>query len=228
MFLAGVCFFVFSMTAIASRVYFAYEATFASAIYGLFGLSWPLLKSGFFWQPVTYMFLHQGWLHLLFNMMVILFFGSGVEVEVGGRRFATIFFLGGILGGMGWLAMLALQPWLPPLPDWSGWVPEWVRTWMPKLTGKETLATGLCIGASGGVFSLIGAYAAMFPSREVVWFVPFPLRLSARRLAVALGVLSLLEILFVQAQVAYAAHIIGGLAGYAYGLWLNKRGYYGD
>lgn len=226
--LAVVCFFVYSVTVIASRVSF-YGYPYTEALYALFGLNWPLLTQGFYWQPVTYMFLHQGWLHLLFNSLVILFFGSGVEVEVGPKRFLTIFFMGGIVGGLGWMATLALQPWLPALPDWAGWVPEWVRAWMPQLTGRETLSTGLCVGASGGVFSLIGAYAAMFPTRKVyLLLIVIPVRLSARWLAITLMVLSFFEILFVQAQVAYSAHIIGGLAGYLYGLLLNKRGYYGD
>jgi membrane associated rhomboid family serine protease len=233
--LAVVCFFIYSVSAIAERTVFAYGPgfnytyTFGQAFQALFGLNWTLLTSGFYWQPVTYIFLHDNGLHLFFNTIVILLFGSGVEAEVGSKRFLGIFFLGGIVGGLGWLAMLALSPYLPSLPDVAGWVPAWFRTILPKTTGQETLAGSMCVGASGAVFSLIGAYAAMFPARKVyVLLIVIPLRLSARWLAIALMALSVFEIVFIQAQVAYSAHIIGGLAGYAYGLWLNKRGYYGD
>lgn len=222
------CLFVFSMTAIASHVYF-FGHSFAEAMFPLFELNWTLLTQGFYWLPVTYIFLHGNFWHLLFNTLVILLFGSGVEAEVGSKRFLQIFFIGGIIGGLGWLAVLALSPYLPDLPDTAGWVPQWLRTVLPKTTGYETLAEAKCIGASGAVFSLIGAYAAMFPARKVyVLLIVIPLRLSARWLAIALGLLTIFEVVFIQAQVAYAAHVVGGLAGYAYGLWLNKRGYYGD
>jgi rhomboid protease GluP len=226
--LAVVCFFVYSVTAITSHVYF-FGNSFRDAFEALFGLNWTMLTSGFYWQPVTNIFLHANGWHLFFNTLVILLFGSGVEAEVGSKRFLQIFFIGGIIGGMGWLAVLALSPYLPPLPDTAGWVPECVRTVLPKMTGFETLEWSRCVGASGAVFSLIGAYAAMFPARKVyVLLIVIPLRLSARWLAIALGLLTIFEVVFIQAQVAYAAHVVGGLAGYAYGLWLNKRGYYGD
>jgi rhomboid protease GluP len=222
------CLFVFSVTEITSHVYF-YGRSFSEAIFLLFGLNWTLLTQGFYWQPVTNIFLHvNGW-HLFFNALVILLFGSGVEAEVGSKRFLTIFFIGGIIGSLGWLVVLALSPYLPSLPDTAGWVPEVVRKVLPKTTGYETLEGAMCVGASGAVFSLIGSYAAMFPARQVyLLLIVIPLRLSARWLAIVLGLLTIFEIVFIQAQVAYAAHAIGGLAGYAYGLWLKKRGYYGD
>ncbi len=225
--LAGVCIFVYSVTAIGSHVFF-YGYSYTKAINALFGLNWTLLTQGFYWQPVTYMFLHDGRLHLIFNTVILLFFGSGVEAEVGGKRFVGIFFFGGIVGGLGWLAVLALSPYLPELPHTAGWVPEWLRTILPMANGTETLANGMCIGASGGVFSLIGAYAAIFPKRQVIWFMPFPIRISARWLAIMLGFLTFFEVVFIQARVAYAAHVVGGLAGYLYGVWLNERGFYGE
>jgi membrane associated rhomboid family serine protease len=226
--LAGVCIFVYIALAISSRIEFAFGYSFADAIRSFFGLNWGLLKAGFFWQPATYVFLHAGFLHLLFNMMALLLFGSGVETEVGSRRFLAIFFIGGIIGGLGWLVLLALLPYLPSMPDTSQWIPHFMRSWMPQSSGRATLAGAMCIGASGAVFSLIGAYAAMFPSRQVIWFMPFPLRISARWLAIVLGVLTVLEAVVIHSQVAYAAHMAGGFAGYLYGFWLNKRGYYGD
>ena len=45
----------------------------------LFGLSWPGLGHLMFWQPITYMFVHGGVLHILFNMMGLFFFGPETE-----------------------------------------------------------------------------------------------------------------------------------------------------
>ncbi len=59
------------------------------------------------WSIVTYMFLHGGLTHLLFNMLGLFFFGSRVEARLGERRFITLYLLSGITGA---LASLAFTP----------------------------------------------------------------------------------------------------------------------
>lgn len=200
--LASICLAVLLMQRAAGRVEFVYGYTFGHALVSSFGLNWPLLASGFFWQPLTYMFLHEGWLHLGLNMLTVLLFGSGLEREIGSRRFWRVFLTGGVVGGFGWLAATAALPYLPAALS----------------AGRNTLNNSLCIGASGGVFALIGAYAALFPRREVyVLLLFFPVRMRARTLALLLGVLTVAEAVFLQSQVAYAAHLAGGAAGYLLG-----------
>lgn len=50
------------------------------------------------WTAITYMFLHAGVSHLLFNMLSLYFFGSRVEGRLGGRRFLTLYLLSGLAG----------------------------------------------------------------------------------------------------------------------------------
>lgn len=50
------------------------------------------------WTLVTYMFLHGGMLHLLFNMIALFFFGPRLETRLGGKRFLWLYFLSGISG----------------------------------------------------------------------------------------------------------------------------------
>lgn len=52
------------------------------------------------WTVVTYMFLHGGLSHILFNMLGLFFFGSRVESRLGERRFITMYFLSGIAGAI--------------------------------------------------------------------------------------------------------------------------------
>jgi membrane associated rhomboid family serine protease len=59
------------------------------------------------WTLVTYMFLHGGLTHLLFNMLGLFFFGGRVEARLGERRFITLYFLSGIAGA---LASLVFTP----------------------------------------------------------------------------------------------------------------------
>jgi membrane associated rhomboid family serine protease len=50
----------------------------------------------FFWQPVTYLFLHGGFFHILFNLFALWMFGADLERLWGPRRFLHYFFLTGI------------------------------------------------------------------------------------------------------------------------------------
>lgn len=50
------------------------------------------------WTPLTYMFLHAGLWHLLFNMLGLYFFGPRLEVRLGSRRFVWLYLSSG-LGG---------------------------------------------------------------------------------------------------------------------------------
>jgi membrane associated rhomboid family serine protease len=222
--LAGVCLFVFLAVRTAERVEFVYGYTFGQALVSCFGLNWPLFSHGFFWQPLTYMFLHAGWAHLGLNMLTVLLFGSGLEREVGGRRFWRVFLVGGVVGGLGWLAVTAVLPVLPATASLTQWMPRAVRAWLGAgSTAGRSLNEALCIGASGGVFALIGAYAALFPRREVYVLLLFvPVRLKARTLAWVLGALTVAEAVFVQSQVAYAAHLAGGVGGYLLALRMRE------
>ena len=52
------------------------------------------------WQPVTYMFLHGGLTHILFNMLALWLFGGALETVWGSKRFLTYYFMTGIGAGL--------------------------------------------------------------------------------------------------------------------------------
>lgn len=52
------------------------------------------------WTVVTYMFLHAGLWHLLFNMLGLYFFGPRLEAEIGGKHFLWLYFLSGLMGAV--------------------------------------------------------------------------------------------------------------------------------
>lgn len=74
----------------------------------LFGLT-PYLVTHrlFIWQSFTYLFLHGGWLHIIFNLFALAMFGPDIESRWGGRRFLFYFFLTGVGAG---LFSVILQP----------------------------------------------------------------------------------------------------------------------
>lgn len=162
----------------------------------MFSLSSVGIHHGFFWQLVTYMFLHGGFWHIVLNMLGLFFFGPETERAIGTGRFVALYFISGILGGIGWLL----------------------------LTGNQA---GFCLGASGAVFGVLGAFAALFPNRPITLLVFFvlPVTMRARTMAIGLGLFSLLAMITQPGQIAYAAHLAGGLAGYIYIQWIfNRRG----
>ncbi|MCK4858115.1 MAG: rhomboid family intramembrane serine protease [candidate division Zixibacteria bacterium] len=66
-----------------------------------FGLSPRAILNGFcIWQVVTYMFLHGGFLHILFNMFMLWMFGTDLERQWGTREFLKFYFLTGIGAGI--------------------------------------------------------------------------------------------------------------------------------
>ena len=72
----------------------------------MFQWTWPMAWFGlrpydvthrlFLWQPVTYLFLHGGFFHILFNLFALWMFGADLERLWGPRRFLQYFFLTGV------------------------------------------------------------------------------------------------------------------------------------
>lgn len=52
------------------------------------------------WTIVTYMFLHGGMMHLVFNMLGLFFFGPRLEERLGSRSFLTLYLLSGVSGAL--------------------------------------------------------------------------------------------------------------------------------
>lgn len=52
------------------------------------------------WRFLTSIFLHGGWMHLLYNLFALGLFGSILEKLIGGRKFLAIFFLAGIFANL--------------------------------------------------------------------------------------------------------------------------------
>ncbi len=154
----------------------------------IFALNMAGILHGQIWRFITYLFLHGNFLHIFVNMFVLVIFGAEMERNLGKSRFMLLYFVCGIIGGIGWLII-------------SGNVP------------------GYCIGASGAILGLVGAYAGMFPTRKItlLLFFVIPLTMAARTMAIGIGLFSLFALIGNSGNIAHAAHLFGGLAGYLYG-----------
>jgi len=163
----------------------------ASFITQYLALSKEGLASGYAWQLFTYQFLHAGWMHLIFNSWAIFIFGNELEMLLGGRRFLTLMFSSGIVGGV--FQVLAAVAY----PPWFG---------------------GPVVGASAGAFGLVAAFAMLFPERELTMLVFFviPVHLRAKMLLVLSAVIAIGGSFFPADHVANAAHLGGMAMGWLY------------
>jgi len=80
----------------ANLFVFLVSIIFPNTIFGLFSLQDPR----FFYQLITYQFLHAGILHIFFNMLVFLSFAPTVEEVYGGRKMWIYYLLCGVFGGL--------------------------------------------------------------------------------------------------------------------------------
>lgn len=213
--IAWICLAVFVIQFITLHIQLPPGYRFGNLLTLVFGLHWPLLRAGCFWQPVTYNFLHGSWVHIFLNLFSLLFFGSAVERLIGTRRFWLLYLASGVIGGLGWMLFNWLEPhfWIAlsqlPGEHWGVLAQRWAES-------QPIGAFGVCVGASAAVFGLIGAFAALCPDQKLflLLFLVIPLKLRARTLALLLMVITLVQLVVGLGQVAYAAHLFGGLAGY--------------
>jgi membrane associated rhomboid family serine protease len=153
-----------------------------------------VLERGFIWQLGTYMFLHAGPLHILFNMLGIWMFGVELERLWGTRFFARYYAITGV--GAGITAVVASL-----LP----------------MDALQATYFAITIGASGALYGLLLAFALYYPDRPILMFLLFPI--PAKYFVMILGAMAFM--VAPGSQVSNAAHLGGLLFGYIY---LRGRG----
>lgn len=167
-------------------------ATVAPGLFSPFGLvPEDVLTRLRLWQPVTYLFLHGGVFHILFNMLTLWMFGTELERMWGSRYFARFYFICGVGAALTQIAASLLP-----------------------FASLATLYYAKTIGASGAIYGLLMAYAIYFPHRQVMFFGIFPI--EVRYLVLIMGAISLLSAADGASGVAHLAHLGGLVAGYFY------------
>ena len=157
-----------------------------------FGLAPELTIGGLrLWQPLTYMFLHGGLLHLLFNMLALWMFGTELERIWGTRYFLKYYLVTGVGAGV-LTVVFSLLP----------------------FGFAEQVYRSLIVGASGAVYGLLLAYALYFPDRPIYMYLVFPI--PAKYFVMIIGAIAFYSSLGVSSGVASATHLGGLVVGYAY------------
>ena len=164
--------------------------------------SWLALPSGLIefilvpWTIVTYMFMHGGLWHVVFNMYMLYWFGRIFNDFMGEKRLAGLYFLGGIAGGVAYLLVYNLL-----------------------FLAGETDINVILVGSSAAVMAITIAAGLRFPDYTINLMFFGTVRLKY----VALVIFLLSTVLdFSSNMGGKIAHIGGAAMGYFYIKGLEK------
>ena len=155
-----------------------------------------VLFQGRIWQIFTYPFLHADPLHLILNLMMLVFVASDLEFHWGRKRFLQYYFFCSTAAG---LLYLLLQLWL----------------W-----GRGGIEIPM-VGASGAIYGCLMAYGIVFGERVLLFMMLFPMK-AKHFIWILAGVEFLSTVFSGRGGLSSAAHIGGMLAGLGY-LWVQAR-----
>ena len=174
---------------IANIAFFVLSLVYSPVITYLGLVPEDVIGRGWLWQLATYMFLHAGPMHILFNMLGVWMFGVELERLWGTKFFVRFYAVAGIGAGV-----TALAASLIPLPAL-----------------RETYSA-VTIGASGALYGLLMAFAMYYPDRPILMFLLFPI--PAKYFVMILGALAFL--IAPGSQVSNTAHLGGLLFAYLF------------
>ena len=148
------------------------------------------------WSLITYMFMHAGFLHILFNMLWLYWFGSLFLCFFSGKHLRGLYILGGICGGLVYMAAYNIFPYF-----------------------SQVVFNSTLVGASASVLAIVAATAYREPNYRVQLLLFGAVRLKYLALIV-IGT----DLLFITSSNAggHIAHLGGALAGLWFASSLSK------
>jgi membrane associated rhomboid family serine protease len=148
------------------------------------------------WTVFTYMFLHEGVFHILFNMLFLYWFGMIVHQYLGSRKLANLYILGGLFGAVFYVLIYNLAPYF-----------------------SSSVDTSMMLGASAGVFAVVVGAATLTPNTTFFLILIGPVRIVY--IAAFYVILSFANSIGTNAG-GEIAHLGGALLGYLYVVQLRR------
>jgi len=145
-----------------------------------------VLKHFYLWELGTYMFMHGGVWHLVWNMLALWMFGADLEQTWGTRRFLNFYLTCGIGAGVCVVLLNYILPW-----------------------GSPFIPT---VGSSGAIFGILMAYAVLFPNRTILFGFLIPIQV--KWFVIIIGAVTFLMSFQPSQGVSTFAHLGGLLVGW--------------
>lgn len=181
-----------------------------------FALFYPTSPFFHWWQPVTHMFMHSGFWHILFNMYTLYIFGSTLERVWGPKKFLIFYFVTGIGAaaihtGVEWIQM---QSWITQAAEGS----------QSALVSIHQLKMTPSLGASGAIYGVLMGYALLYPDSMLVLFFP-PIPIKAKWMVLIFAAIELVTgVTGTGGGIAHFAHLGGLIFGFILIRFWKKRG----
>lgn len=148
------------------------------------------------WTFLTYMFLHEGFIHLLMNLLWLYWFGTIFIQELGLKKLLSTYILGGLSGGLLFVIFYNVFPVFDPVNEFT-----------------------ITLGASASVMAIVVATATYRPDRKMHLVLIGPVKIGY--IALAMFVLtSMVE--FSENTGGKIAHIGGALLGFFYAYYYRQ------
>ena len=148
------------------------------------------------WSIFTYMFLHEGFFHILFNMLFLYWYGLLDNEYMGSRKVVNLYILGGLTGGLFYLLIYNIAPYF-----------------------RDQLDSALMLGASAGVYAIVVGAATLAPNTSFHLILLGPVKIKYIAIFYVL-------VAFANSSGANAggelAHLGGAALGFLYILQLQK------
>ncbi len=230
---------------IVNVIFFIGTQILGETAYRLFSLFYFESPNFLLWQPLTHMFMHGGFMHILFNMYALWAFGSPLEQNWGRKKFLFFYFSAGLGAALihtivnyyqvhiGMEALLA-----------GGWSETEVMSFLTTGKGGSNSILDIipqteiqsyynafntpAVGASGAIYGVLVAFGMMFPNAELMLiFLPVPIK--AKYFIPGLILLDLFSgvtgfSVFGQG-IAHWAHIGGALFGFIMAWYWKKNSF---
>lgn len=148
------------------------------------------------WGILTYMFIHEGFWHILWNMLGLYWFGQIVQDLIGRPKILPIYIYGGVFGGLVYILSYNI---------------------FPAFSGVVYAAS--CIGASASVMAIAFAAATIAPDYELRLVIFGNIKI--KWIVFAYLILDLINIQHGNAG-GHISHLGGALFGYLYVFLLRK------
>ena len=148
------------------------------------------------WTMVTYFFTHEGFFHIIFNMLFLYWFGKLIVEYMGSKKLVSLYIIGGLAGGIFFIIIYNLLP-----------------------VFQDRVTTSVMLGASAGVFAVVVGAATLMPNFTFFLLLLGPVRI--KYIALFYVFLSFAQTIGANAG-GELAHLGGAFIGYIYIRQLQK------